>query len=155
MKECRKCARWFGSQRSLEQHLHSPAHRVSCKRYWKDLCWQNALQRHLQSSLHQHNCRYCNKSVKSANGLEQHLNSAIHVHKCSDCDQAFRSSQALEQHLQSPTHRIECPLVTRVALRHFSHWSAVEGWANSERSLTPVCLNCQSVIAWPHQHVRH
>ena len=78
-RHCATCARSFGDEHALQQHLNSPAHAPRFE------------------------CEGCDRSFGDDNALQQHLNSPAHAPRfeCEECDRSFDDDDALQQHLNS------------------------------------------------------
>jgi len=82
---CDVCARSFGTEQALEQHIRDSSAHTSI-----------------------FDCKECDRAFDTEQALQQHLrDSAAHAatHHCEDCDRTFSTEQALQQHLRdSPAH---------------------------------------------------
>ncbi|KAH0558380.1 hypothetical protein GP486_004958 [Trichoglossum hirsutum] len=122
---CQSCNRPFDGQRSLEQHLASPAHAsYKCSKCGRSFAGPKALDQHLNSPAHApvglaspapalvHVCKECDRSFGSQQALDQHLRSPAHApaYECKECDRSFGSQQALNEHLDSPAHVLAHPV---------------------------------------------
>ncbi|KAF5878845.1 putative zinc finger protein [Botrytis fragariae] len=117
MPWCHPCDRWFGSDRSYNQHVeNSNVHRedqhessdeepefecLGCDNWY----WTNMARE--EHHVHEHGDRYCqpcNRMFRNENNLMQHLHSRIHQGasmKCPFCPTQYPTASALIIHLES------------------------------------------------------
>ena len=110
MEYCDRCAIWFPSNQSLEQHKRDPNVHWPCYDCGRDFGSSYARQEHYTQSTIHHYCRDCDRHFQNENNLRQHLNSRIHqpANVCCPgrgCNRHFVSPAALTLHFESGT----CP----------------------------------------------
>lgn len=93
---------------SVQQHLTSPTHAISCRQCKRPFGSSQALKQHIESKIHEAKCSFCTKSFPDQQSLQQHINAA-HDFKCPSCKRCFKTKEALSQHTTATHTRRPTP----------------------------------------------